>query len=100
VRESADRLAASQDLKQNKLTTLPEGWGALTDLMRLDVSQNNLAEFPVTITEIPRLDTLDLEGTNARSLACSRLLVLAMAVGRELTASHVVGVSVRAQPTS
>ena len=48
------------NLAGNQLSSLPEGFGGLTDLEELNLSLNKLSAFPQAITQLTKLKSLDL----------------------------------------
>ena len=49
------------DLSKNMLTELPDGFGNLVNLLRLDLYSNKLNEMPVSCVHLKRLKWLDLK---------------------------------------
>jgi len=56
------------DLRENKITSLPDGITGLQVLERLDISRNDLSTLPYTLGTLPHLKTLQVEGNPMKSI--------------------------------
>ena len=68
-------------LDSNQIRMLPEGVGALSNLLHLSIKNNLLDEFPSTVGKLQRIQTLSISGNNLPKLPsqiwlCSQLTVL------------------------
>ncbi|XP_061834441.1 leucine-rich repeat-containing protein 40 [Nerophis lumbriciformis] len=56
------------ELRDNKITVLPEQMSTLTTLTRLDLTNNNIGILPASLSLLPNLSTLLLEGNPLRGI--------------------------------
>ena len=56
------------DLRENKITKLPDEIHCLQLLERLDVSNNDLSALPFTLGVLPHLKSVQLEGNSLKTI--------------------------------
>lgn len=56
------------DLRDNKITQLPDEIGLLQSLIRLDISNNSISNLPYTLSSLAHLVSLQVEGNPIKSI--------------------------------